>query len=242
VAFSLIEAATAGLFSAGLMGDAGLMLGDVVPLPSPETTSPAEASARVRAMVEAHLAFVWRTARRLGVPEPELDDVTQKVFWQASRQLAEIPAEGERGALFRITMGLAANARRSHQRRREVDLGALPPDAHADRSLGPDEVIERRSAQAIALAILDGMPDDLRAVFILFEIEELSTPEIATMMDLPVGTVASRLRRAREHAAEQLKRIEARRSFPGDADDRSTSFLRRRRRRDRPPPLPLAAR
>jgi RNA polymerase sigma-70 factor (ECF subfamily) len=191
------------------------MLGDLATLPAPETTPTVEASARLRAMVEAHLDFVWRAARRLGVPEADLDDVTQKVFWQASQRLGDIPAEGERGYLFRITMGLAANARRSLQRRREVDLDALPLASHTDPSMGPDEALDRRSAQAIALAILDGMPDELRAIFILFEIEELSTPEISIMMDIPVGTVASRLRRAREYAAEQLKRLEARRSFAG---------------------------
>lgn len=195
------------------MGDAELTLGDMV---TPSTADEgAERAASVRALVDAHLAFVWRTARRLGVPEAEVDDVTQKVFWLAARRLGDIPAGGERGFLLRLTLGLASNARRSLRRRREVDLDSAGASEPAAAEPGPEEALQRRGDQAQALAILDTMPDDLRAVFVLFEIEEMSMSEIATMIEIPPGTVASRLRRAREHAAEKLKQIEARRAFAG---------------------------
>ncbi len=164
-------------------------------------------------MVAAHLPFVWRSARRLGVPEAEADDLTQKVFWLASRRLDEIPVGGERGFLFRTTLGLASNVRRGLRRRREIDLDSLGEPLTA--SPGPEEITHQRRAQEQALAILDTMPDDLRAVFVLFEIEELTTSEIASLLDLPAGTVASRLRRAREHAAAKIKQLAARHVFPG---------------------------
>jgi RNA polymerase sigma-70 factor (ECF subfamily) len=171
----------------------------------------AACAARVRAMVETHLPFVWRTARRLGVPAADVDDVTQKVFWLASRRLALVPptAVGERGYLFRTTLGLAANARRTQRRRREIDLPDGAANEPRDPTLNPEQLAERHDARDRALAILDGMPDEMRAVFVLFEIEELRTAEIAQLMELPVGTVASRLRRAREHAEAELHRLEA---------------------------------
>lgn len=196
------------------MRDTELLLGEL-DVADPSVPTDGETTARVRAMVEAHLAFVWRTARRLGVPEAEVDDVTQKVFWLAARRVSAIPVGRERHYLLRTTLGLASNARRSVRRRREIDLEAMVAGELVDASPDPEELMQRRRAQDLALAILDTMPDELREVFVLFEIEELSTSEIATLMDLPAGTVASRLRRAREHATTQLRRIEARRASQG---------------------------
>jgi RNA polymerase sigma-70 factor (ECF subfamily) len=59
------------------------------------------------------------------------------------------------------------------------------------------------------------MPEELRVVFVLYELEELSTPEIAELCELPLGTAASRLRRAREDFEQRVARLEARRRFSG---------------------------
>jgi RNA polymerase sigma-70 factor (ECF subfamily) len=57
------------------------------------------------------------------------------------------------------------------------------------------------------------MPLELRAVFVLFELEQIKVAEIATMLGIPEGTAASRLRRAREHFQDAVRRLEARRGF-----------------------------
>ena len=72
-----------------------------------------------------------------------------------------------------------------------------------------DEVIELHRARAKLDLILDSMSLELRAVFILHEIDEMTTPDIAAMLDIPVGTVASRLRRARCTFFEQVDRLSA---------------------------------
>ena len=59
---------------------------------------------------------------------------------------------------------------------------------------------------------LDALPDDLRTVFVLFEVEEMASADIAAALDLPLGTVASRLRRAREAFGTAAKRVRARMS------------------------------
>jgi len=64
-------------------------------------------------------------------------------------------------------------------------------------------------------AVLDSMPMEQRTVFVLFEFEELSVPEIALLVDAPLGTVSSRLRRARELFHAAADRVRARASFKG---------------------------
>ena len=73
-----------------------------------------------------------------------------------------------------------------------------------------EQLLERRQARALLDQLLDEMPEDLRVVFVLFELEELSTPQIAELCALPIGTVASRLRRAREEFHAIAKRLRAR--------------------------------
>ena len=75
--------------------------------------------------------------------------------------------------------------------------------------LGPEGVADRERARALLDSVLDQMDDPLRTVFVLFEMEELSTAEIAAMVDVPTGTAASRLRRAREQFHAIIKRMRA---------------------------------
>jgi RNA polymerase sigma-70 factor (ECF subfamily) len=165
--------------------------------------------ARLRALVEAHHDFVWRSLRRLGVPASDVDDGTQQVFLVAARKLDAIEAGAERAFLFGTAMRVASDARRSRTRRREV-----PEDDAAgeqrDPAPSPEQLMEKRRARALLDEVLDAMDLDLRAVFVLFELEELPTAEIAAMLRLPSGTVASRLRRAREEFQQIAARARAR--------------------------------
>jgi RNA polymerase sigma-70 factor (ECF subfamily) len=151
--------------------------------------------ARLEKLVRDHHAFVWRSARRLGVRPADLDDVVQEVFLMASRNLDAI--EQERGYLFRTCVFVCAHARRTLQRRREVvDDERL--GAEIDAGATPEESLETNQARARLQAVLDAMPKDLNTVFVLFELERFTMAEIADTLNLPPGTVASRLRRARE--------------------------------------------
>src|SRR5262249_51383995 len=117
----------------------------------------------------------------------------------------------ERAFLFRLAEGIALNARRSLRRSRErSDEQALATSP--DEGPGPEELASRAEARRILDAILDSLPPDLRMVFVLFELEELQLSEIAACLEIPTGTVASRLRRAREKFHEALKRFSATRS------------------------------
>jgi RNA polymerase sigma-70 factor (ECF subfamily) len=124
-----------------------------------------------------------------------------------ANRLDDIIPAAEKSFLFRSAKHVASHVRRSLARRR-----LEPLDDH-DHLLSHDESPERAVTQKRAREMLDDilsrLPDDLRFVFTLFEFEDLTVPEIAQMLEIPVGTAASRLRRAREHFKVELRRIEA---------------------------------
>lgn len=176
-------------------------------------SSPPPSPERLAGLVRAHYAFVWRLLRRLGLGEGDADDAAQQVFLAASGRLNAVETERERSFLYGVALNVGARARRSLGRRREEPLEAaserVAPEPNAE------QLLERRQARALLDQLLDEMPEDLRVVFVLFELEELSTPQIAELCEIPVGTAASRLRRAREDFEERVARLEARRRFSG---------------------------
>lgn len=163
-----------------------------------------EDKARLRAMVDGHFDVVWRSLRRLGVPPTDMDDCMQQVFLVASRKLPSIAAGSEQAFLLGIALRVASDARRVRERRREV-----PEDDDVQRSdpaPQPDELADQKRMRRILDDVLAALPDDLRAVFVLHELEEMAMQEIAGVLELPLGTVASRLRRAREEFERLLAR------------------------------------
>lgn len=172
--------------------------------------------ARLRALLEAHYDLVWRSLRRFGVPSGDVDDAAQQVFMVAARRLDLIVPGAERSFLIGTAMRVASDARRAAKRRPEVQEDA-PLNERRDSSPGPDELIDRSRARAVLDRVLDALPLELRAVFVLFELEELPTAEIATLLGLPIGTVASRLRRAREEFHRLAARTRARAGHAGES-------------------------
>jgi RNA polymerase sigma-70 factor (ECF subfamily) len=161
-------------------------------------------SALLRKLVNEHLDFVWRSLRRFGVLDADVDDATQRVFMIANVKLSLIRAGSERAFLIGVAARVASHSRRSHQRREaaEQSFSSNPAPANPD----PEELAQKLEARVLLDRVLDALSDDLRAVFVLFELEELSIDHIASLLTLPRGTVASRLRRAREvfHTQAQL--------------------------------------
>ena len=166
--------------------------------------------ARLRRMLDESFDFIWRSLRRFGLSDDRADDGAQQVFIIASRKLDTIRPESERSFLFGTAMRVASDMRRSAVSRREV-AHADPAGDLADTSKTPDELIDQHRARETLDRVLDAMEEDLRVVFVLFELEEMPTAEIATLLAIPTGTVASRLRRAREEFEVQIARIKMRR-------------------------------
>ncbi len=163
---------------------------------------------RLATLADRHYAFIWRSLRRLGVAPQAVDDAAQQVFVLCALKLERIEPTRERAFLFQTALRVAMSQRRDFARRREATPGDAIDDICDPRPL-PDAAAEMRQRRLILDRVLDALPIDLRTVFILFEIEGLASPEIASILTIPLGTVASRLRRARaafEAAAGRVRR------------------------------------
>lgn len=161
---------------------------------------------RLAELVAQELDFVWRSLRRLGVPAAYVDDAAQHVWLIVLRKLPEITVGRERSFLFGTAIRVASEWRRKLGRSREVAATTEP----VDPGPGAEELLAARRARLVLDEVLEALPDELRVVFILYELEEQTAAEIAELLALPPGTVASRLRRARAAFDAIAKRLRAR--------------------------------
>ena len=159
----------------------------------------------MRGIVAEHYAFLWRALRRLGVPEASVEDAAQQVLCVVARRIDDIVPGREKTFLFGVALRVSHAWRRE---RREVSDERLVAELPA---IGPDagEELDERRSRALLDALLQSMPLDLRTVFLLYELEEMTMAEIARTLDVPSGTVASRLRRAREAFEALSRRVQA---------------------------------
>jgi len=174
-----------------------------------EAPPQAEPPADLARVYQEHFDFVWRSARRLGVPDSAVDDVVQEVFIVVHRQLASFEGRSSMKTwLFGILRNLVLRHRRSWARRgREEALEESEVDAG---EAGADEKLAESQARRVLHALLAGLDDDKRAVFVLADLEQMSAPEIAEATGLKLNTVYSRLRLARAEMERALERHRAR--------------------------------
>ncbi len=159
---------------------------------------------KLRALVEQHFADVWRFLRHLGVPEHSVDDAAQDVFLVAARRFDEILPGREHSFLFGTAFKIAQAARRDFVRSRPIDEGEA--EERVDTAPTPEQQLDEKQAEALALRLLDELDEEQRQVFVLYEIEGLTMQRIAELTNVPMGTVASRLRRAREAFQARFER------------------------------------
>jgi RNA polymerase sigma-70 factor (ECF subfamily) len=156
-------------------------------------------------MVDDYLDFVARVLRNAGSPEAEIDDDVQRTFIAAANRVDDVRPGAEKSFLLQIALRVAAHARRTMARRREV----LAEDAPEIVSLAtPEQLTHQMRARQMLDQVLDQMAQPLRAVFVLYEVEEMNMSEIAAILGIPSGTVASRLRRARIDFRERVAAFE----------------------------------
>jgi RNA polymerase sigma-70 factor, ECF subfamily len=164
-----------------------------------------QSDARLRALIERHFDLSSRIIRNLGIPDCDVDDLLQQAFSITADRMQDIDIGKERAFLIQTAIRLAASARRAHALSREIPTGELPDIS--DGRPTPEQLTD----QARTMRMLDGaladMDLDLRSVFILYEVEEMTMAEIATVLQIPAGTVASRLRRAREDFLSRVRSL-----------------------------------
>ena len=171
--------------------------------------------ARVEQIAHRHLDAVWRTARGLGVPSADLEDIVQEVMLVCVRRLNDIEPARERAFLLATATRVVANWRRGRRRRPAEPLGhidelELYPLAACHEAEGPAEALEHKRELELVQAALEQMTDGQRVAFTLFEIEGLTAREIAEELGVTEAVVFARVQRGRA----VFQRCVARASLP----------------------------
>ena len=165
---------------------------------------------------------MWRTARRLGVPESSADDVVQDTFVVLHRRLAEYDFETP---IRRWLVGILTRVVADHRRRyRRKDAACVPHPEESERALpssAPPPSAEAEQAEAVRLldTLLAEIDEDKREVLVLAQLEEMTVPEIAELLGANLNTVYARLRAARRdfdaaHARHRARSEHAERRLP----------------------------
>lgn len=158
------------------------------------------------------VAYVWDFLRYLGIPARDIEDVVHDTFLTVHRRLDTYdPSRPLRPWITGIAYRVASDYRRRARHRHEVMTDHAAASANSD----PEQATRRRRARDVLLRVLEEMSPERRAVFFLHEMEERSVVEIAEMLDVPINTLYSRLRRARQQFERAVDRH--RRSGKGGA-------------------------
>lgn len=148
--------------------------------------------------------YVYSALRGLGVPAADLEDVCQEVFLVVHRKLATYEDRGTlRAWVYGICARAAFHARRRRARSPDVGSETLPEPIDFTT---PAEQLTAHQGRQILYSILDQLDDDKRAVFVLYELEELTMAEVARSLDINLFTAYSRLRSARADVQQAIAR------------------------------------
>ena len=173
------------------------------------TDVPGDGQQSFEQVYDQFFEFVYRNARRLGVPPSAADDVVQEVFVVLHRRLPEYDG---RATLKSWVYAILANTVRDYRRAFRRKQAPLLQIEHLDE-LGPEassESPERRAQVkqdlALLMRLLHELPEAQRELIVLADLEQMSVPEICECVGGNSNTVYSRLRVAREHLKAKLAR------------------------------------
>ena len=185
------------------------------PVAEPAAGDSAEFVDRLRAgdrrafeeLVRTQQHRVYGLALRMLGNAAEAQDVAQEAFLRAHRGLAEFRGDARLSTwlyaiVSRLCLNRLAGSERRLARHGEEALAKL-----ADAGPGPDQALERGELEEALHRAIAELPEERRIVVVLRDVEGLAYDEIAEVLDLPVGTVRSRLHRARLDLKEKLERF-----------------------------------
>jgi RNA polymerase sigma-70 factor, ECF subfamily len=159
-------------------------------------------SGEFRELFENHYDYVWCSLRRLGVQQRDLEDLTHDVFLEVHAKLDRYDrARPMRPWLFAFALRFASDYRKLA--RHKTELRADIDEQRTDES--PYEAVRERESAELLSRALDALSLELRAVIVLYEIDEVPMKDIASALGIPLNTGYSRLRLAREQCANALR-------------------------------------
>ncbi|HYB40929.1 MAG TPA: sigma-70 family RNA polymerase sigma factor [Candidatus Methylomirabilis sp.] len=158
-------------------------------------------------LVRTHQHQVFGVALRMLGNAAEAEEIAQEVFLRAHRALREFRGDAKLSTWLytiasRLCLTRLAAGERSMLRQGEESVARLPGDAG-----GPDTLLEQSELDAALHRAIAELPDERRIVVVLRDLEGLSYEEIGAALDLPTGTVRSRLHRARLNLKDKLERF-----------------------------------
>jgi RNA polymerase sigma-70 factor (ECF subfamily) len=167
---------------------------------------------RFHGIVHQHQPLVERRLRRLGVPDSDVDDAVQDVFVVVARRLDDVELTRERAFVLGTAARVASMRKRTRRRHPEDPTETL--DEQPGTSLDPEELSRAFVAEDLVRDLLARLRTESRAVIMLAELEELPLRDVAARLGIPLGTVNSRLRRARAELRGAAVRMRARERGP----------------------------
>lgn len=159
-------------------------------------------------LMETHHSFVWRLLVRLGLPKSDAEDAAQQVFLVVFSKVGlELESAQERRYLYGVASRVAFEFFRKNKKHAS-EPGE--PDEFLGPTVSTEELLDQRRARELLDRILLTVPFHYRQVLVLSELDGFSKSEIAMTLELPEGTVASRLRRAKKIFQEKVQRATGR--------------------------------
>jgi RNA polymerase sigma-70 factor (ECF subfamily) len=173
-----------------------------------------------RQLFAEQVGFVWRVLERHGVPQRELEDGCQEVFFVVFRRLAEFQGRSSlKTWIYGIAVRVAVGMRRKAYRRRELLVDGPESATGAE----PFDAVAENEARALLMAALAELPRTKREVFVLYELEELTVAEAAAALDVSENTALYRLYAARAAVSAFARRSELRKTAKLHAKQRTGS-------------------
>lgn len=180
--------------------------------PSPGLGPATDALPSFSAVYKAYFDFVWSSVRRLGVGEESVDDVVQEVFVIIHSRLYTLQQpESLRSWVYGVVRRTVSGYHRSRRAlgAQGVDGGSID-ETYPAIQLTPFELTEQNDQMQLLARLLGELDDAKREVFVLAELDEMTAPEIAQALEIPLNTAYSRLRAARQAFEQALARHTAR--------------------------------
>jgi RNA polymerase sigma-70 factor (ECF subfamily) len=171
---------------------------------APSLHSPQQGAHDFQAIYREHYPAIWRFLLHLGVRHSDVADVTHNVFMIAYKKL---PSFEQRSSMRTWLCGIAFRVGRRFQRSAAVRLEVSADDPTLVEALGSTSAADGSGHDgelALAQRLLNALPPEQREVFVLHELEQMTGSEIAELMGTSIGTVRSRLRRARDSFQKQI--------------------------------------
>lgn len=169
-------------------------------------TSELDRAQYLRALVREHFSSVWRFLRCLGFEDHVVDDAAQDLFFVVARRVDDIVPGRELAFLLGAALKIATKLR--HKRAREVPIEDFSV-AVEETTATPETLLDEERARRLLYRLVSEIDERFRVVFVLYELEGMTMPEISEVLDVPMGTVASRLRSARDAFRVRLERHRA---------------------------------